>query len=89
MGKPGACDKQFCAGKALPHLLSGTMTKRPTTIAGVAEAAALKDMAMRPGVPKPASYWVRRIALWTSAIIVVTILIIWAVYYLLYLAPIE
>ena len=65
------------------------MTKRPTTIAGAAEAAALKDMAMRPGVPKPASYWVRRIALWASAIIVVTTLVVWAVYYLLYLVPIE
>lgn len=70
-------------------MLSGIMTKRPTTIAGAAEAAALKDMAMRPGVPKPMSYWIRRIALWAAAIIVTVSLIGWAVYYLLYLAPIE
>jgi hypothetical protein len=70
-------------------MLSGIMTKRPTTIAGAAEAAALKDMAMRPGVPKPMSYWIRRIALWTTAIVAIVSLIVWAVYYLLYLAPIE
>jgi len=69
--------------------MSGTMTKRPTTIAGAAEAAALKDMAMRPGIPKPMAYWVRKIALWAAVTIIVTSLIAWAVYYLLYLAPIE
>ena len=64
------------------------MSKRPTTIAGAAEAAALREMAMRPGVPKPTSYWVRRIALWASATIIITSVIAWAVYYLLQ-APLE
>jgi len=64
-------------------MLSGIMTKRPTTIAGAAEAAALREMAMRPGVPKPRSYWVRRIALWTVGILIIVSLIGWAVYYLL------
>ncbi len=70
-------------------MLSGIMTKRPTTIAGAAEAAALKEMAMRPGVPKPMSYWLRRIGLWAAAVIIVVCLIGWAVYYLLYQVTIE
>ena len=45
------------------------MAKPPPTIAGAAEAAALKAMALQPGVPKPIAFWIKRIGLWLALIL--------------------
>ena len=59
------------------------MAKPPPTIAGAAEAAALKEMSMQPGVPKPTAYWVRRIGVWVAAVLAVGGAVGWVMYYLL------
>lgn len=64
------------------------MAKPPPTIAGAAEAAALKEMALQPGVPKPIAFWVRRVGLWVAMILAIGGAIAWVVYYLLQ-APLE
>ncbi len=64
------------------------MAKPPPTIAGAAEAAALKAMALQPGVPKPIAFWIKRIGLWLALILAIGGAIGWVVYYLLQ-APLE
>ncbi len=59
------------------------MAKPPNTIAGVAEAAALKEMALQPGVPKPIAFWVRRIVIWLAVVALIGGAVGWVMYYLL------